>query len=68
MGVLLFFPVRKLILNMNINRLQSKLNRNITEEELASLKKKVIIVAAIISVTFAFLYNKIIVIKFFTPS
>jgi len=68
LGVLLFFPIRKFILTLNVNRFQSKNNREITEEELAALKKKVTVIAGFISVTFAFLYNKIIVLKFFRLS
>ena len=68
LGILLFFPVRKFILNLNINRLQSKNNREITTEELETLKKKVTVIAAVISVTFAFFYSKLILIKFFTSA
>jgi len=68
LGILLFFPVKKFILNLNINRLQSKNNREITAEELEALKKKVTIISAVISVTFAFFYTKLILIKFFAPT
>lgn len=64
-GVILFFPVRKLLLALNINRHQAKQNRAITAEELAVLTKKVNVVAAFISITFAFFYNKFIILKFF---
>ena len=68
LGILLFFPVRKFILNLNINRLQSKNNREITAEELEAMKNKVTVIAAVISVTFAFFYSKLILIKFFAPA
>jgi len=64
-GVILFFPVRKFILVLNINRQQSRLKREITAEEHEVLKRKVAIIAAIISITFAFIYNKILMLKFF---
>lgn len=64
-AAILFFPVRKLLLSLNINRFQSKNKRAITEEELQRLKKKVNVIAAIISVTFAFFYNKYMMLKFF---
>ena len=67
LAVVLFFPVRKLLLAMNINRIQSKNKRAITEEEVEILKKKVNIIAAILSVTFAFFYNKYLLVKFFKP-
>ena len=63
----LFFPVRKLLMAININRIQAKNKRAITEEELQSLKKKVNVIAALISVTFAFFYNKYMMLKFFKP-
>lgn len=67
LGIILFFPVRKVILAMNVNRHQSKTKQPITEEELEVLKKKATIIAAIICMTFAFLYNKVIMLKFFGP-
>jgi hypothetical protein len=66
-AVVLFFPVRKLLMGININRIQSKNKRAVTEEEVRELKKKVNVIAAIISVTFAFFYNKYIMLKFFQP-
>jgi hypothetical protein len=54
-----------MLMAININRFQKKNKRMITEEEVQRLRKKVNIVAALISVTFAFLYNKYMVVKFF---
>jgi hypothetical protein len=65
LGVILFFPVRKFILALNVNRFQSRESRKITAEELAALRKKVTVIAAIIAVTFSFIYNKILVLKFY---
>ena len=67
LAAVLFFPVRKLLLAMNINRIQSKNKRAITEEEVEILKKKVNVIAAILAVTFAFFYNKYLLVKFFKP-
>ncbi len=66
-AVVLFFPVRKLLLAININRIQAKNKRAVTEEEERNLRKKVNIIAAIIAVTFAFFYNKYMMVKFFQP-
>jgi hypothetical protein len=66
-AAVLFFPVRKLLLAININRIQAKNKRAITEEELQGLRKKINVIAAIISVTFAFFYNKYMMVKFFQP-
>jgi len=66
-AAVLFFPVRKLLLAININRIQAKSKRAVTEEELKILRKKVNVIAAIIAVTFAFFYNKYMMVKFFKP-
>jgi signal transduction protein with GAF and PtsI domain len=66
-AAVLFFPVRKLLMAININRIQNKNKRAVTEDEIETLKKKVNVIAAIISVTFAFFYNKYMMLKFFQP-
>ena len=63
-AAVLFFPVRKLLMSININRIQNKQKRAVTEEEVLALRKKVNIIAAIISVTFAFFYNKFMMMQF----
>ena len=63
-AAVLFFPVRKLLMSININRIQNKNKRAVTEEELQIIRKKVNIIAAIISVTFAFFYNKFMIVQF----
>ena len=65
LGVILFFPVRKVILSLNVNRHQAKTKRPITEEEFEVLKKRATVIAAIVCMTFAFLYNKFIMLKFY---
>jgi len=66
-AAVLFFPVRKLLMAININRIQAKNKRAVTEEEIQVLKKKVNVIATIIAVTFAFFYNKYMMLKFFKP-
>jgi len=66
-AAVLFFPVRKLLMAININRIQNKNKRAITEAEVQALRKKVNVIATIISVTFAFFYNKYMMMKFFQP-
>jgi signal transduction protein with GAF and PtsI domain len=66
-AAVLFFPVRKLLLAININRIQNKNKRAVTEDEIETLKKKVNVIASIIAVTFAFFYNKYMMLKFFQP-
>ena len=64
-GIVLFFPLRKLMLAMSINRQQRRLGREVTAEERENLRRKVTIVAAAVAVTFAFFYNKFLFFKFF---
>jgi hypothetical protein len=66
-AAVLFFPVRKLLLAININRIQAKNKRAATEEEIQILRNKVNVIAAIIAVSFAFFYNKYMMLKFFQP-
>lgn len=66
LGVLLFFPVKKIILALSVNRHIDKLKRELTPEETAVLTRKAAIAAAIIAVLFSFVYNKVLLLKFFT--
>ncbi len=63
-GLVLFFPLRKFLYALSANRSTAKLKRQLTEEEAEKLKRKSYIIAGIIAVTFAFIYNKIIMIRF----
>lgn len=64
-GIVLFFPVRHLILAVNINRHQRKTGRAITDEERQNLQRKVTVAAALIAISFAFLYNRFLFFQFF---
>ena len=64
-GLILFFPIKKIILSLAVNRFERKNKRKINEEELAKLSKRTNIIAAILAVTFAFVYNKVMIIKIF---
>jgi hypothetical protein len=65
LGILLFFPVRRFMLAMSINRHQRKVKREATVEEQDLLRKKVTPLAAAIAITFAFLFQKVLLMKFF---
>jgi hypothetical protein len=67
LGILLFFPVRRFMLAMSINRHQGKAKREATVEEQDLLRKKVTPLAAAIAITFAFLFQKVLLMKFFGP-
>lgn len=59
-GVILYFPTRKLVLAMMINKQQRKLKRELTDEEREPIRRKAYVSAAIVAITFAFLYNRYI--------
>jgi|Deesub1362B_J571_1020462.scaffolds.fasta_scaffold00406_10 hypothetical protein len=65
LGLLLFFPVRKLILALSANRQARRLQRDLTEEELQGLKRRASKISAVLSMTFAFLYNRVLMAKYF---
>ena len=65
LGVVLFFPLRKIILAMSVNRMARKEKREVTEAEVARIKKRVTVIAAIIAVTFAFIYNRVVMFNYF---
>ncbi len=65
LGLLLFFPLRKFILSISINRHQRKAQAAITDDVRQRLKQRVYVIAAIVSMTFAFLYTRVVVRKFF---
>jgi uncharacterized membrane protein len=66
LGVLLYFPMRRFIYAISINRLQRKNNREATEREKAEIRKKANLIAAVISITFAFFYNRVLLSRYFT--
>ena len=66
LGIVLFFPLRKIILAMSVNRLARKEKREVTEDEIARVKKRVTVIAAIIAITFAFVYNRVVMFKYFS--
>ena len=65
LGAVLFFPMRKLLLAMAINRHQRKVQRAINAEEIEILNRKMTVTAAAIAVTFAFVYTRYLMARFF---
>lgn len=61
LAVLLYFPVRKLIWVASVRRLERQLGRPSTEEEREAKLRTARILAAVIAITFAFLYNRTLV-------
>lgn len=60
LGALLFWPLRKLILALSINRHQRRVQADIDDANRERLRQRVTWVAAFIAMTFAFLYNHFI--------
>jgi hypothetical protein len=61
MAAILFKPVKKLIFVQRVRKAERKLKRELTEEEKKEAEKKVIPLTALIVVTFAFIFNKILI-------
>ena len=57
LGLLLFWPLRKLILSLSINRHQRRIRAAIDDADRQRLRQRITWVAAFIAMTFAFLYN-----------
>ncbi len=65
LGIVLYFPIKKFIAAMMINRLQRKQNRAATREETDRITRRAIYMAAVLSVTFAFIFNKYLMLQLY---
>ena len=65
LAALLFRPAKKFILSQRLTRTARKLGRQLTEDEIQDLGKRTIPVTAFIVVTFSFLFNSVIMNKYF---
>lgn len=61
MAAILFRPVKKLIFVQKVRKAERKLKREMTEEEKKEMEKKIIPLTAFIVVTFAFIFNRILI-------
>lgn len=66
LAALLYRPVKKSILAQRFKRTAAKLRRPLTEEEVKDLEKKTIPITVFIVLTFSFLFNSVIMGKYFT--
>lgn len=66
LAALLFRPVQKVIVGGRIRKLERTEKRESTPEEREAIKKKAIPLVAVIVVTFAYIFNKILIGKFYT--
>lgn len=65
MAAILFRPVKKFIFVQKVRKAEGKLKRELSEEERQELEKKSVPVTAVIVVTFAFVFNKILIHNYF---
>ncbi|MGW8300740.1 MAG: hypothetical protein ACWGNO_01665 [Desulfobacterales bacterium] len=65
LAALLFRPVKKFIFLQRLKRATAKLKRQLTEDEIQDLEKRTIPVTALIVITFSFLFNSVIMNKYF---
>ena len=57
LAALLFYPVSKLIWVVSVRRLQRKLERELSEDELQGQLRRARIIAIPVVITFSWLYN-----------
>lgn len=65
LAALLFRPTKKLILSQRLKRTARKLDRQLTEEEIKDLEKRTIPMTVFIVITFSFLFNSVIMGKYY---
>ena len=60
LAILLYFPVHRLIWVMRVRRLEARTGSKPTDEEVETLRVKTRIVAGLIVLTFAYLFNHVV--------
>ena len=65
LAALLYRPAKKFILVQRFKRTAAKLRRPLTEEEVKDLEKKTIPITVFIVLTFSFLFNSVLMGKYF---
>ena len=65
LAALLFRPAKKFILSQRLTRTARKLDRQLTEDEIQDMGKRTIPMTALIVITFSFLFNSVIINKYF---
>jgi hypothetical protein len=56
-AILLSFPVRQLIFNFSVRRLQLRLQRTLSDEELAGQRRRAWVLATFICLVFSFFFS-----------
>jgi hypothetical protein len=57
LAALLFFPVSKLVWVLSVHRLQRKLNRELTTQEMAGQQRRARLISFFLVLIFAYLFN-----------
>ena len=65
LAALLFRPAKKLIITQRVRKAERKLDRPLNEDEIQDLEKRSIPITVFIVVTFSFLFNTVIMNKYF---
>jgi len=65
LAALLYRPAKKFIFIQRFNRIERKIDRKLTEDEIKDLEKRTVPMTVFIVVTFAFLFNSVIMGKYF---
>ncbi|RLC74689.1 MAG: hypothetical protein DRI61_16200 [Chloroflexi bacterium] len=65
LAAILFRPAKKVILIQRVRRTERKLDRQLTEDERQDLEKRTIPMTVFIVVTFSFLFNSVIMNKYY---
>ncbi len=65
LAAVLYKPVKRVIVTGRIRKFERKLQREATGEEMEAIEKKAIPLVVVIVMTFSFLFNKVLMGKFF---
>ena len=67
LALAIYKPAKKLIVVQKVRRAERKLKRDTTEEERKEIERRSIPMIIFIVMAFAFLFNKVIMSKFYMP-
>jgi hypothetical protein len=67
LAILLYFPVKKFIFVQRVSRAERKQKRELSEEEKKDIERRTIPVTVFIVLAFSFLFNKVLILKYYSP-
>lgn len=65
LAALLYRPAKKFIFVQRLKRTERKIDRQLTEDEIQDLDKRTIPMTVLIVLTFSFLFNSVIISKYY---